>query len=264
MNGALVAAKGGSMYKFGMITDKGLQRAHNEDYAICRPDIGLYIVADGMGGHSRGEVASSLAAITVEGALQEVEIRTEQAMASAVEAANKAVHEAGDNMGTTLEVLWLAGDQAIIGHVGDSRIYRVRAGSIEQLTRDHTCVAELLESGVLSPEEAVYYPYQHMITRAVGIECAVIPDVLTLDTVAGDIFILCTDGLTGDFSQSIIADGELTEAVESREHIDGALQFLVDQANERGGPDNITIVCVRLTEDLEERYDGKDEAACDP
>src|SRR5215212_4345503 len=182
-------------------TDVGRQRSANEDSLVVRPP--LFAVADGMGGARAGEVASAVA----------------------VEA-----DEARRGMGTTLTLAKLHGDEVSLAHVGDSRAYRLRAGELEQLTRDHSLVAELERSGQITPEAAEHHPQRSIITRALGPEPDVEVDTYTLAGRAGDLFLICSDGLT-----SMIADDEVTSILRGSDNLEEAAEALIRAANQSGG-----------------------------
>lgn len=241
------------------LTDVGQKRENNEDSFLCDRSLGLYMVCDGMGGHQAGEVASRMAVDIVARQLEESHanfadlVKTEdgqQALLSlvetAVERACKEIYQqAAQNpkqrgMGTTLTLLLVLGEKAIMAHVGDSRLYLYRAGAIDQLSHDHTFVATLVQNGVLSPEDAKRHPYANVLTRCLGIQESVLVDTLLFDVLPGDTFMLCSDGLAGALESS----EELTMLLDERD-VTKLPQTLVDIANVRGGSDNITCVVVR-------------------
>jgi protein phosphatase len=221
-------------------SDTGRKRRRNEDSYVCEPP--LFAVADGMGGAQAGEVASRLAA----GALREGQGdgTPEERVVALIQEANRRVYQqAGEDetrrgMGTTITAALALDDRVVIGHVGDSRAYRIRGGALEQLTEDHSLVAELVRSGKLSPEEAENHPQRSVITRALGTDPDVDVDVFSVDTQAGDVYMLCSDGLTG-----MVDDETILQLVERhRGDLDAATQALVSAANKQGGEDNITVV----------------------
>ena len=238
------------------VTDTGRRRRHNEDSYVCEPP--LFAIADGMGGAQAGEVASRLAASVLnEWTLgdPEADERGEARIAELIQEANRRVFQrsnedaAASGMGTTMTVA-LVDDEAgtvAIGHVGDSRAYRVRDGELEQLTEDHSLVNELLKSGRLSPEEALSHPQRSVITRAIGTEPDVDVDTFTVDARTGDLFLLCSDGLT-----DMISDEEILGLVERGEgDLETAARRLVEAANRSGGGDNITVVAFTIVEGAE-------------
>ena len=229
------------------VSDTGRKRRHNEDSFVVRPP--LFAVADGMGGAQAGEVASRLAveAIADDDGAGDGEGR----VAALVREANRRVYEragtdsATSGMGTTMTLALVENGTVAIGHVGDSRAYLVRDGMLEQLTQDHSLVAELIRSGKLSPEEADSHPQRSVITRALGTDPDVDVDTYTIESQPGDVFLLCSDGLT-----SMVGDAAILEAIaEHRDDLDGAARELVVRANRGGGEDNITVVFFEITED---------------
>jgi protein phosphatase len=226
-------------------TDPGRKRLRNEDAFVLAPP--LFAVADGMGGAQAGEVASKLAAA----ALEETDpgaLGGEERIVSLVNEANRRVHErsnsdpATSGMGTTMTVALVEGSHVAFGHVGDSRAYLFRDGKIGQLTEDHSLVNELLKSGKLSPKEADRHPQRSVITRAVGTDPDVDVDTFTIEAKEGDIFLLCSDGLT-----DMVDDEAIHAALQkSREDLEQAARTLVEAANRGGGEDNITVVAFEM------------------
>lgn len=228
------------------LTDTGRRRMQNEDAFVCDPP--LYAVADGMGGAQAGELASRLAA----GALEEREPGRlgEEAVAELIREANDRIfrHALADpaaaGMGTTVTALLVderAGTVAV-GHVGDSRAYLVRGGALEQLTADHSLVAELVRSGRLTPEEAEQHPHRSVITRALGTEPDVEVDTFSVAAAAGDLYLICSDGLS-----SMIRDDQILAVVEETAgDPDGVAEGLVREANLAGGEDNVTVVVFEI------------------
>jgi serine/threonine protein phosphatase PrpC len=234
-----------SVVRTASLTDPGRRRRHNEDAFVCEPP--LFAIADGMGGAQAGELASELAAAVVGRA--DADGRTgRELVVGIIEDANRSVYEraAGDasvsGMGTTMTVALAEDDQVWIGHVGDSRAYLLRDGELEQLTDDHSLVAELVRSGRLTREEADQHPNRSMITRVLGTEPEVEVDVLAVQTRPGDVFVLCSDGLS-----SMVGDNTIREVLERQDDLDVAARVLVDQANAAGGEDNITVVLFEAT-----------------
>src|SRR3954470_23209162 len=244
-------------------THAGRKRRHNEDAYVERPP--LFAIADGMGGARAGEVASRLAAAALEddGA---VAAEPETRVVELIQEANRRVFAranedaSASGMGTTMTVA-IAGDEAVtIGHVGDSRAYRLRGGDLEQLTDDHSLVAELVRSGRLTPEEADAHPQRSVITRAVGTDPDVDVDAFTVPAEPGDVYLLCSDGLS-----DMLDDGGIRTVFE--EHPDdlrAAAKGLVNAANRVGGDDNITVVCFSLDEDVPEGATASMEAIDGP
>jgi PPM family protein phosphatase len=236
-------------------TDVGRQRSANEDSLVVRPP--LFAVADGMGGAKAGEVASAVAVEAVENAGESTE-PAEAQLAGIVREANRKIYdlavadESRRGMGTTLTLAKVHGDEVSLAHVGDSRAYRMRDGDLTQLTRDHSLVAELERSGQITAEAAEHHPQRSIITRALGPEPDVEVDTYTLTGRAGDLFLICSDGLT-----SMISDDEVTSILRSASTLDEAAEALVRAANQSGGKDNITVILFRLGE-------GDPELATDP
>ena len=234
-----------SVVQFAVASDTGRKRRRNEDNYVAAPP--LFAVADGMGGAQAGEVASKLAASAVEGG-RDGSLRGLDRVAALIQEANRRVYEratsdpAASGMGTTMTVALVEGQTVTIGHVGDSRAYLVRDGRMEQLTDDHSLVNELLKSGKLSPEEAEVHPQRSVITRAVGTDPDVDVDAFTIEAQDGDVFLLCSDGLT-----DMVEDEDILELVDKyREDLDRAVKSLVAAANRGGGEDNITAVAFRI------------------
>jgi PPM family protein phosphatase len=227
-------------------TDVGRQRSANEDSLVVDPP--LFAVADGMGGAKAGEVASAVAVEAVEGATESGE-PVEAQLADIVRQANRRIYdlavadESRRGMGTTLTLAKVHGDDVSLAHVGDSRAYRLRDGELKQLTRDHSLVAELERSGQITPEAAEHHPQRSIITRALGPEPDVEVDTYTLAGREGDLFLICSDGLT-----SMISDDEVGSILRSAGSLDGAADELVRAANQSGGKDNITVILFRLGE----------------
>lgn len=230
----------------GVITDTGRKRRRNEDAYVCEPP--LFAIADGMGGAQAGEVASRLAAA----ALKESGVETggEQRIFDLIQEANRRVYARSSTdpktsgMGTTITVALVENGNVAFGHVGDSRAYLIRDGRMEQVTEDHSLVNELMKSGKLSPEEAEAHPQRSVITRALGTDPDVDADTFTIEARVGDVFLLCSDGLT-----DMVGEREIQELVErNREDINAALKSLVKAANRSGGEDNITVVAFEIAE----------------
>ncbi|HEX2415220.1 MAG TPA: Stp1/IreP family PP2C-type Ser/Thr phosphatase [Thermoleophilaceae bacterium] len=228
-------------------SDVGRQRTANEDSLVLRPP--FFAVADGMGGAKAGEVASAIAAEAFEEAAAGGE-QPEAQLTRLLREANRRIYdlavtdESRRGMGTTLTAAKVHGDEISLGHVGDSRAYRLRDGELLQLTRDHSLVAELERSGQITPEAAEHHPQRSIITRALGPEPDVEVDTYTVAGRAGDLFLLCSDGLT-----SMISDDEVSAILRSAHDLDVAADSLVRAANQSGGKDNITVVLFRLGED---------------
>jgi PPM family protein phosphatase len=247
--------------RFWPQTDVGRVRDHNEDAFLVDKKLSLYAVADGMGGHAAGEIASSLAVRAFRDSLAaERDVLSEfekghggvsrhdvlRLLESSVQQACSAVHQEGvkdetkRGMGTTLDALLIVGNRGFIAHVGDARVYLFRQGSVHQLTEDHSLINELLKRGRLTREQIDKVQYKNAVTRAVGVYESVEVDVIDFDVLAGDRFLLCSDGLHGYLEES-----ELPKLFEDVPE-DDLTGRLVQLANERGGKDNITVVVVRV------------------
>jgi PPM family protein phosphatase len=226
------------------LSHPGRRRRQNEDAFVVAPP--LFAVADGMGGAKAGEIASRLAAAAVreeEGERADVGELIREANRRVWERARDDASAAG--MGTTMTVAFVEDGQVTIGHVGDSRAYRLREGVLEQLTEDHSLVAELVRSGRLSPEEAESHPQRSVITRALGTAADVDVDTFTVDAEPGDVFMLCSDGLT-----TMVGDERIVGVVEeNRDDLDRAAKQLIADANRSGGEDNVTVVFFEIAED---------------
>jgi protein phosphatase len=225
-------------------TDVGRQRSANEDDFVLAPP--FFAVADGMGGAKAGEVASAMATEGFEGESDSGE-PAETQLARILREANRRIYdlavadESHRGMGTTLTAAKVTGDEISLAHVGDSRAYRMRDGELEQLTKDHSLVAELERSGQITPEAAEHHPQRSIITRALGPEPEVEVDTYTVTGREGDLFLICSDGLT-----SMISDEEIGSILRSADSLDAAADALVRAANQSGGKDNITVVLFRV------------------
>jgi protein phosphatase len=237
-------------------THKGLVRQRNEDSWWFDPTSGIAVVADGMGGHPAGADASALAvgafADTFGAGNQEESVdRLGETMAEAVERAHQSIRDAVDDdesldgMGTTLTALAFGSEgRLVVGHVGDSRAYRFRGDALELLTEDHTWVADAIAAGQLSPAVATSHPFSHVLSQAVGGDLSPTPDVTHHETQSGDVYLLCSDGLTGPVGDDLIRQILADTAPSGR--IEDAPPQLIEAALAAGGPDNITAVLVRV------------------
>jgi PPM family protein phosphatase len=227
-------------------TDTGRQRHANEDSYFAQAPI--FAVADGMGGAQAGEVASRIAAGAFEQGLDR-ETSAEGQLREIAQEANREIHELAQKdssragMGTTLTAALLRDDEVALGHVGDSRAYVLRDGELKRLTKDHSLVEELRRSGRLTDEQAEEHPQRSIITRALGPEPRVNVDTMTVPAKDGDVFLLCSDGLT-----TMVSDEEISEILLDSKNLRSAVNKLVDSANKRGGRDNITAVAFRVAE----------------
>jgi len=231
-----------SLGRTAALTDTGRKRRHNEDVYVVDPPI--FAIADGMGGAKAGEVAAALAAEALRGEGG----RGEDAVVGLIQEANRRVYQratedaAASGMGTTMTVALLEDGRVRIGHVGDSRAYLLRGGELSQLTDDHSLVGELVRSGKLTPEDAESHPQRSVITRALGTDPDVDVDTITIETRAGDLFLLCSDGL-----YSMVGNDRIQALVErNRGDLDRAAKALVAAANKGGGDDNITVVAFEI------------------
>ncbi|HKE78531.1 MAG TPA: Stp1/IreP family PP2C-type Ser/Thr phosphatase [Solirubrobacteraceae bacterium] len=228
-------------------TDTGRQRRGNEDAFYARSP--LFAVADGMGGAQAGEVASHLAVEVLEQGLPEGAASVEERLRARVREANERIlaRAQGDDqlagMGTTLTAAYVGEDDLTVAHVGDSRLYRLRDGTFERLTDDHSLVEELVRQGKLTPEEADEHPQRSIITRALGAEAGVEADSRTWPARADDVYLICSDGLT-----SMVPESRVAEVVANAPSLSSAGRTLIDLANDAGGRDNITVVLFRLEE----------------
>lgn len=231
----------GAVSSYGSRTDVGLVREHNEDSLAVNPP--LYAVADGMGGHAAGEVASEIAIQTLVANAPEAPDGDD--LARAVVAANhaiiRAVHEGigRKGMGTTMTAAMLSGKRLVIAQVGDSRAYLLHEGSLQRITRDHSLMADLIDSGQITPEEAKTHPQRSVITRALGSDPSTLPDIYEMNVSAGDRLLLCSDGLSG------MVDDPLLESTLSRiKDPQRCAAALVNEAITAGGHDNVTAIVV--------------------
>lgn len=236
-------------------TDVGRVRTQNEDAYLAVPEAGAFAVADGLGGHAAGEVASRLAVrvladhVGPTGPDRSPEVARKTLLAALRESNRVILEEAGRDpalrgMGTTLTALLLADDRAwAIGHVGDSRAYRLRGGSLERLTRDHTVVQQLVERGRLTEEQARVHPRSSVLTRALGIEREVEAELYDGRARAGDRFLLCSDGLT-----AMVPEDRIQELLEEAGDPSEVADRLVGAANQAGGADNITVLVLDVPE----------------
>jgi len=254
--------------RFGAATDVGKVRDHNEDAFLVDRNLEFFVVADGMGGHAAGEVASSIAVNTLrevisrnrdlleafrEGSLIASNSDVLNLLEHGVQKACAEIHALAEKepekrgMGTTLSGLLLIGNRGFIAHVGDSRIYLLRGGRVVQLTEDHSLINELIKRGKLSAADADSSPYKNAVTRAVGVYESVEADTFDFDVLPGDLFLLASDGLTG-----YLENPEIPAIVERETGVDRLPAAFIELANDRGGKDNITTVVVRVEDE-----DGK-------
>jgi len=261
-------------------TDVGQKRQGNEDRFCLDPSLGLYVVADGMGGHAAGEVASRLAVETIQEWMEKYLSGADVAIVgpavaagsaeanfllSSIRLANRIIFDSAKDrreyagMGTTVVAVLAQDDRFVLAHVGDSRIYRIRGDRIDQVSRDHSFVQEQVDNGVMSAAEAHQSQYRHMITRALGLKERVDVDLTEQPARPGDVLLLCSDGLS-----DLLDDEDMLAAV--RDHaddLDRACQAMVDRANAKGGDDNITVLVVQAQagNEVESGYGGRMDPA---
>ena len=228
-------------------------RSGNEDSFFAEADSrrGVFMVADGMGGHAAGEVASEMAVQIVARALLQLDSVTQpdapERTAQSLRDANRAIYDRmlaendKQGMGTTASVLVLSDDRYLIGQIGDSRVYMLRDGALMQLTKDHSYVQEQVDAGLLTPEQARYHPYSNVITRCVGASETVEPDLYGGEARPGDVFLVASDGLTG-----MVDDRRLQQILLARSGPGRIVDALIAEANGRGGLDNITAIVVQV------------------
>jgi protein phosphatase len=247
-------------------TDVGQRRDHNEDAFLVEEALGLYIGADGMGGHAGGGTASRLAVETIRQAVSRAregepdrfaaagadDTRVSDVLRQAVEEACAVIYHTAQSepelagMGTTVTAALLGGRSAFVAHVGDSRCYLLREGRIYQVSEDHSLVNEQLKAGAISADEAKHSRFKNIITRSVGFEQQVQVDLMGLELEAGDALVVCCDGLS-----NLVEDPEILQIVEESP-LDEAPERLVALANDRGGDDNITVIVIRVAADASE------------
>src|SRR5882757_112567 len=245
------------------LTDVGRQRQHNEDSFLVEDEAKLFLVADGMGGHAAGEIASRIAVDSISEfivhtkeddgtwphAYDEHYTRTTNRLMAALRMANTRVLEAMRKdaklrgMGTTVVAAMADDGKISVAHVGDSRAYMIRDGKISRITNDHSWVYEQVQAGMLTEAEAEKHPLRNVITRALGGALSVTPDASEIDSKPGDVYLLCSDGLTG-----MVPEEQILELVTANsDDLEQACRELIDTANERGGLDNVTAILVKTT-----------------
>jgi len=255
----------GMRVRFSGDTNVGMKRDHNEDSYYLPESERLAIVADGMGGHASGEVASRMAVETIVGFFRETQDEQEltwpfkvdrgnrhdiNRMVTAIKLANLKIHQeaqrnpACQGMGTTVVSTLFLNDALIVGHVGDSRLYRYREGMFDQMTEDHSLLNDYIKMKHLSPEEIAAFPHKNVIVRALGMKASVQVDVIVDAPRLGDVYLLCSDGLSG-----MVPDGEIAAMMASEQDLDRVCDRLISTANGNGGLDNVTVVAVRLERD---------------
>ena len=247
------------------LTHVGMKRSHNEDSLFLMDEQQFYVVADGMGGHASGEVASKLAVETLQAFYDETAADLEKTwpykmdkalsyeenrIITGVKLANKSIFEQAQadlrlkGMGTTVVAIKVNGNEVFVGHVGDSRAYRIRDGAIEQITEDHSLLNDYIKMRNLTPEEIENFPHKNVIVRALGMKDQVQVDTSRQVPEPNDILLLCSDGLSG-----MITDDEILDVTLEHEDLDEACGALIEAANNNGGNDNVTVVLVRFDEE---------------
>ncbi len=247
-------------------THTGMVRSHNEDSIAVDPTIGLAVLADGMGGYNAGEVASGIAVALITKDMREAvgegpmhqrdrdtgEPRAVKVLRDVVGRANRSIYDTSNSqaqyagMGTTLVVALLFDNRLSVAHIGDSRLYRLRGDTLEQVTRDHSLLQEQIDAGMITPEMARKSQNKNLVTRAVGIEPEVEPEIHTYDAQEGDIFLLCSDGLN-----DMVPDDDIQlTLVTLRANLALAAEQLIQMANDNGGRDNVSVVLVRVRKDF--------------
>jgi len=251
------------IYKFCAKTDTGRARDNNEDSIAVDEETHLAVLADGMGGYNAGEVASGMATAFIKSELSrwltEVgsvarsrEVR--RAMEICVDSANLAIFNSAHanaqyaGMGTTLVVAVFREDGLVLGHIGDSRCYRLRGGKLAQITRDHSLLQEQIDAGLITPEQAEHSTIKNLVTRALGVESGVLMEVNEHAVELGDMYLLCSDGLSDMVNDAVIAKIMTSEPTLERQ-----AQALIDAANDHGGRDNISVLLAEVTEASEKR-----------
>lgn len=235
------------VFKVGAKTDKGLIRKNNEDAFYVDAEKGIFIIADGMGGHNAGEVASQMAVEEIKKYLNTQENKFSQILKQAIIEANKAIYEKAKKdpnlkgMGTTIVVLIVNNKNLHIAHVGDSRAYILTKEGLKQITEDHSLVNEWVKEGKITLDEARFHPMGNVITRALGVEKEVEVEINTIPY-QDEPILLCTDGLT-----DMLEDKEIEEIIKNNPDPEQACEALIKEANEKGGKDNVTVILIKKT-----------------
>jgi serine/threonine protein phosphatase PrpC len=254
-----------SALEIATATHPGRVRSHNEDSITADSEIGLAVLADGMGGYNAGEVASGIAVAMIPAEMRKAlaalppnalnSARMERLVGEQAARANSTIFQAAQKesqyrgMGTTLVVALWHDDQVSVGHIGDSRVYRLRDDKLEQITRDHSLLQEQIDSGMVSKEEARHAPNKNLVTRALGIDPEVEAEVHTHPVQRGDIYLLCSDGLP-----DMVPDEDIENTLSSlKANLALAAEQLVQQANDNGGRDNISVILVRVLKEFPAR-----------
>ena len=243
--------------EFHCATDTGRARSNNEDSVAIDEWSSLVVLADGMGGYNAGEVASNMATNFIrtelgrwlrEASAQASDAEVRRAMDICVDNANRAIFNAANSnpqyagMGTTLVVSVFRDNRLLVGHVGDSRAYRLRAGRLQQITRDHSLLQEQIDAGLITPEQAAFSANKNLVTRAVGVEDTVLLEIHQHDVLPADVFLMCSDGLS-----DMLDDSTICQLLLAQDSLDATAQALIDAANDAGGKDNISVILVRAS-----------------
>jgi protein phosphatase len=251
------------IYQICAKTDTGRARDNNEDSVAFDLDTNTVVLADGMGGYNAGEIASGMATAFIKSELsrwlteagvgargkevrRSMEICVDNANLSVYNAANSNAQYAG--MGTTLVVGVFHENVLLLGHIGDSRCYRLRDGMLDQITRDHSLLQEQIDAGLITPEQATHSNIKNLVTRALGVEETVLLEVNEYPVEAGDIYLMCSDGLT-----DMVDDASIARIIATNETLENKASALVEAANENGGRDNISVLMVEVAEVVEKR-----------
>ena len=237
--------------------DPGRARSNNEDSVATDDDVGLAVLADGMGGYNAGEVASNMATSFIrtelgrwlrEASSQASDAEVRRAMDICVDNANRAIFNAANanpqyaGMGTTLVVAVFRDTRVLLGHVGDSRCYRLREGRLQQITRDHSLLQEQIDAGLITPEQAAFSANKNLVTRAVGVEDTVLLETHQHDALPGDLFLLCSDGLS-----DMLDDESIAQVLLAHDSLGPCSRALIEAANDAGGKDNISVILGRAS-----------------
>jgi len=237
--------------------DPGRARSNNEDSVALDDAVSLAVLADGMGGYNAGEVASNMATSFIrtelgrwlrEASAQATDAEVRRAMDICVDNANRAIFNASNanpqyaGMGTTLVVAVFRDNRLLVGHVGDSRCYRLRSGRLQQITRDHSLLQEQIDAGLITPEQAAFSANKNLVTRAVGVEDTVLLETHQHDVLTGDMYLLCSDGLS-----DMLDDTSIGQLLLAHDSLDAVGRALIDAANDAGGKDNISVILVRAS-----------------
>jgi len=237
--------------------DTGRARTNNEDAVAVDAEVSLAVLADGMGGYNAGEVASQMVTNFIvtelgrwlrEASSQASDAEVRRAMDICVDNANRAIFNAANanphyaGMGTTLVVAVFRDNRLMLGHVGDSRCYRLRAGRLQQITRDHSLLQEQIDAGLITPEQAAFSANKNLVTRAVGVEDTVLLETHQHEVLPGDEFLMCSDGLS-----DMLDDAGIAQLMQAADGLEARAHALIDAANDAGGKDNISVVLVRAS-----------------